>query len=106
MASSILGRRATSTADFEEAFTLEHVDLVAEISTSEAMMALGRNIVGPRDGLYVLDDEGSYRVYIQERGIALEEQRGLTFARARDAVIDRLLRLGGLPFVPPGSQGL
>ena len=106
LASSILGRRATTTADFEEAFTLEHVDLVAEIPTPEAMMALGRNIVGPRDGLYVLDDDGNYRVYTQESGIAFEEERGLTFERGREVVIDRLLRLGGLPFVPPGSRDL
>jgi hypothetical protein len=66
------------------------------------MLALGRNIVGPRDGLYVLDDGGSYRVYLQERGISYDEVTGASFSEAREAVIDRLLVLQGLPFSPPG----
>ncbi len=60
-------------------------------------MALGRNVVGPRDGLYVLDDGGTYRVYVQERGVASDELRGAGFEEAREAVIDRIIQLGGLP---------
>ncbi len=102
MASRILGRRATTSADFEEAFTLERIDLLSEIPHPEALLALGRNIVGPRDGLYVLDDGGSFRVYIQERGTSADVVAGADFDAARDAVIERLMLLGGLPFRPPG----
>lgn len=98
MASQILGRRASSAADFTEAFTLERIDVVAEIGDEGALLALGRNTVGPRDGLYVIDDGGSFRIYIQERGIPFSEARGLDFDRARDAVIDRIITMNGIPF--------
>lgn len=97
LASAILGRRATSEADFAEAFNIERIDLIAEIPTPAAMLALGRNVIGPRDGLYVLDDGGTYRVYVQERGEASNEVRGVGFDEAREAVIDRIIQLGGLP---------
>ena len=103
LASRILGRRATSSGDFAQAFNLERVDLISEIPDAAALLALGRNVVGPRDGLYVLDEGESYRVYIQERGIAFDELGAATFEEARDAVIDRLIWLGGLPYSPPGT---
>ena len=102
LASQVLGRRATNAADFHEAFNLERIDLIAEIPNPEALLALGRNIVGPRDGLYVLDDGGSYRVYNQEKGEVYYEVRGASFEQARDAAIDRLIQLGGIPFSPEG----
>ena len=103
MASQILGRRATGAADFEEAFNLEWVDLISEIPTAEAMMALGRNIVGPRDGLYILRYGDKFRVYLQEKGEDFYEIEGAGFDEARDAVIHRLIQLQGLPFTPPGE---
>ena len=102
MAAEILGRRPNSAADYEEAFTLEWVDLISEIRGPDALLALGHNRVGPKDGLYVLDDEGTYRVYVQERGIASHAVAGATFDEARDAVIDNLIMLQGLPYRPPG----
>jgi hypothetical protein len=102
MASSILGRNATTAADFDEAFNLERVDLLAEIPTPEAMLALATPRVGPKDGLYVLDDGGTYRVYVQEKGETYAEVIGAAFDEARDAVIDRIIMLQGIPFVPPG----
>lgn len=102
MASRILGRRASTVADFEEAFNLERIDLVAEIPDVPSLLRLGRNVVGPRDGLYVLDDEGTFRVYVQEGGIDRDPVTGADFDQARDAAIDRVLDLQGLPFSPPG----
>lgn len=99
MASAILGRRATSAADFDEAFTVERMDVLAEIRDADALLALGRNAVGPRDGLYVLrDGEDVFRVYLQERGIPHDEARGLDFEQARDAVIERVVMMNGIPF--------
>jgi hypothetical protein len=98
MASQILGRRATSATDYAEAFTVERIDVISEISDETVLLSLGRNTVGPRDGLYVLDEGGSFRIYIQERGIPLFEARSLDFDRARDAVIDRILMMNGIPF--------
>jgi len=103
MASRVLGRRATGTADYEEAFNLEWIDLISEIPNSEVLLALGRNIVGPKDGLYILDDGGTFRVYIQERGIDQNPVAGADFEAARDAAIHRLIQLQGLPYTPPGS---
>ncbi len=102
LASQVIGRRATNAADFAEAFNLERIDLIAEIPTPDVMLALGRNVVGPRDGLYILDDGGSYRVYLQEKGESHHEVRNATFDQARDAVIDRLIQLGGIPFEATG----
>ena len=101
MASQILGRRATNAADFEDAFNVERIDLISAIPNVEEMLKLGRNIVGPRDGLYILDDGGSYRVYIQESGETRSEVRG-DFATAREAVVDALVSLGGIPYAPAG----
>ena len=102
VASQILQRRATNEADFREAFTLERIDLISEIPDTEALLSLGRNIVGPRDDLYILDDGGHYRVYLQERGETHSEVVGATFDEARNAAIDRIIMLQGLPFTPAG----
>ena len=103
LASEILGRRATNAADFAEAFNVERIDLVAAIPDREALLTLGRNIVGPRDGLYILSDGDRYRVYTQERGEAAAEVKG-DFDAARDAAVDALIQLGGVPYVPAGSK--
>ena len=102
LASQVLGRRATNAADFTEAFNLERIDLIAEIPNAATMLSLGANQAGPRDGLYVIDDGGSYRVYLQERGIPVNPEIGLTFGAARDAAIDSLILLNGIPFSPEG----
>lgn len=102
LASQILGRRATTESDFRAAFNLERIDLVSEIPDSEALLALGRNIVGPRDDLYILDDGGTYRVYLQERGHTHHEVINVDFDTARNAAIDRIIMLQGLPFAPSG----
>jgi hypothetical protein len=98
----VLGRRATGAADFDEAFTLERIDLISEIPHPGALLSLGRNVAGPRDGLYVIDDGESFRVYLQERGETYYEVTGATFEEAREAVIDRLIQLNGIPFTPEG----
>jgi hypothetical protein len=102
-ASKVLGRHARTSDDFREAFTLELIDLIAAIPDTNAMLALGRNRVGPRDGLYILDDGGSFRVYVQERGETYYAERDLSFDQARTAVIERIIRLNGIPFTPPGT---
>ena len=98
MASAVLGRRATTAADFADAFNLERVDIVSEISDRETLMALGLNRVGPRDGLYILEDREGMRVYLQERGTPMREASGLDFDEARDKVIDELVLLNGITF--------
>jgi hypothetical protein len=103
MASRVLGRRATGATDFEEAFNLEWIDLISEIPDSDALLALGRNIVGPKDGLYILRDRDRFRVYLQEKGEDLHQVNDASFDEARDAAIHRLIQLQGLPFTPPGN---
>jgi hypothetical protein len=98
MASTVLGRRATTAADFADAFTLERVDIISEIRDDETLKGLALGRVGPRDGLYVLDAPDGYRVYVQEGGVPLRERSGLSFDEARDVVIDELVLLNGIPF--------
>lgn len=102
-ASKVLGRHARTAEDFKEAFTLELIDLIAAIPDANAMLNLGRNRVGPKDGLYILDDGDTFRVYLQERGETYYAERDLSFDQARTAVIERIIRLNGIPFTPPGS---
>ncbi|GBE25092.1 hypothetical protein BMS3Bbin02_01377 [bacterium BMS3Bbin02] len=102
LASQSIGRRATSTADFEEAFNLEMMDLYAEIPDKETLLGLGRNLVGPHDGLYILDDGDSFRIYLQEKGETYQGFKGADFETARSIVIDLVIQLDGLPFTPPG----
>ena len=103
MASRVLGRRATGAADYEEAFNLEWIDLISEIPDDDALLALGRNIVGPKDGLYILRLGDRFRVYIQEKGEDNYQLTGIGFEEARDAVIHRLIQLQGMPYTPPGN---
>ncbi len=98
MASRILGYRATTAADFAEALILERVDIISEVPDREALLALGLNRVGPRDGLYILEDPDGFRVYVQEQGIPVRERPDLSLDEARDAVIDELVLLNGIPF--------
>lgn len=98
MASAVLGRRATTAADFATAFNLERVDIVSEIPDGDTLLALGLSRVGPRDGLYILEDADGFRIYLQERGIPMREQSGLDFDEARDKAIDEVLLLNGIPF--------
>ena len=102
IAAEILGRRPNSAADYSEAFNLEWIDLISEVPTPEALLALGSNRASPRDGLYILDDGDSYRVYIQERGISSHAIGGVDFEDARDAAIRHVIMLQGLPLDPPG----
>ena len=103
MASRVLGRRATGAADFAEAFNLEWIDLISEIPNTESLLSLGRNRVGPRDGLYILHDGATFRVYIQEKGADTYQLSGASFEEARDAAIHRLIQLQGMPYTPPGA---
>lgn len=98
MASKMLGRQATTGADFAEALTVERIDLVAEIPDKDALMALGRNISGPKNGLYVLDRPAGFTVYQQHNGEPYELFTRLTFDEARDAAIDCLVMMNGIPF--------
>lgn len=103
MAASILGRRPNSAADYELAFNVEWIDLISEIPNPDRLLALGHNRVGPRDGLYIIeDDEDTYRVYVQERGITTHAIVGAGFDDARNAAIAHLIMLQGLPYRPPG----
>ena len=71
---------------------------VAEIDGVATLLALGHNRSGPRDGLYIIEEADGFRVYTQEGGIAQSERSGMSFDEARDAVIDRLVMLNGIPY--------
>lgn len=98
VASKVLGRQATTGADFAEALTLERIDIISEIPDEDALMALGRNIVGPKNGLYVLNRPSGFTVYQQHDGEPYELYEHLTFDEARNAAIDCLVMMNGIPF--------
>jgi hypothetical protein len=98
IASKMLGRQATTGSDFGEALSVERIDLIAEIPDKEALMALGGNVSGPKNGLYVLDRPAGYTVYQQHNGEPYELFERLTFDEARDKAIDCLVMMNGIPF--------
>ena len=102
LASKILARRATSAEDFVEAFNLERIDMIAEIEDHERLLSFGINVVGPRDGIYVIDDGDSYRVYLQERGETMQGVEGVDFSTAVDTLIDLCVLRNGIPWRPIG----
>ena len=102
LASRILGRRATTAADFAAAFTVERIDLIGEILHAADMWQYARDRAGPRDGVYVIEREDGFEVYHQEAGHSIDARRGLDFAAARDELIERVLMRSGIPFRPPG----
>jgi len=104
MASEILGRRATTGSDFRDALSVERIDLVSEIPDADALRSLGRPVAGPKNGLYVIDqnsdEDGTSRftVYQQHNGEPYEVFTDLDFDAARHAAIDCLVMLNGIPF--------
>jgi hypothetical protein len=98
MASQMLGRQATTSDDFAEALTVERIDLIAQIPDDDALRALGRNMAGPRNGLYILDHPDGFTVYQQHNGVPYKVFKGLNFDTARDVAIDCLVMLNGIPF--------
>jgi hypothetical protein len=98
VASEMLGRQAATASDFAAALTVERIDVVAEIPDHESLMALGRNVAGPRNGLYILSRSEGYTVYHQHNGTPFEVHAGLTFDEARDRAIDSLVMLNGIPY--------
>jgi len=98
IASQMLGRQATTGDDFAEALTLERIDLIAEIPDRERLMSISRTIAGPKNGLYILDKPGGFTVYQQHDGEPYELFENLTFDQARDAAIDCLVMMNGIPF--------
>lgn len=98
LASRMLGRQATTAADFREALTVERIDLISEIPDGGTLMGLGRNVAGPKNGLYILERPDGYTVYHQHNGEPYEVFSGCTFDEARDRAIDSLVMLNGIPY--------
>ncbi|MCL1593898.1 MAG: hypothetical protein M3132_06055 [Actinomycetia bacterium] len=98
MASQMLGRQATTGSDFREALTLERIDLIAEIPDEGTLLGLGRNHAGPKSGLYVMRSTDGFTVYQQHNGEPYELFDDLSFNEARNAAIDCLVMMNGIPF--------
>ena len=98
VASQLLGRQATTGADFRQALTLERIDLIAEIPDHDTLMGLGRNVAGPRNDLYIIAKPGGYTVYHQHNGEPYQMFTDCSFDEARNHAIDSLVILNGIPF--------
>ena len=94
----MLGRHATTGSDFAEALTVERIDLISEVPDAAALLELGMTIPGPKNGLYILERPGGYTVYQQHNGEPYEVFDALTFDQARDAAIDCIVMMNGIPF--------
>ena len=101
VASQMLGRQATTSDDFMAALTVERLDIISEIPDHDALMGLGRNVPGPKNGLYILERPGGYTVYHQHNGEPYEVFSGCSFDEARDRAIDSLVMLNGIPYELP-----
>lgn len=98
MASTMLGHHATTGTDFATALTVERIDLLSEIPDHDALVALGLTVPGPKNGLYILERESGYTVYQQHNGEPYEVFDELTFDQARNAAIDCIVMMNGIPF--------
>lgn len=98
VASQLLGRQATTGADFRQALNLERIDLIAEIPDHDTLMGLGRNVAGPRNDLYIIAKPGGYTVYHQHNGEPYQMFADCSFDEARNHAIDSLVILNGIPF--------
>jgi hypothetical protein len=98
LASQMLGRQATTGADFQQSLTVERIDLVAEIPEAEALLSLGSNVPGPKNGLYVLQRTDGFTVYLQHNGEPYEVFSAMSFDDARDVAIDCLVMMNGIPY--------
>ncbi len=98
MASTMLGRHATTAKDFSAALSVERIDLLSEIPDHDALVALGRTVPGPKNGLYILARDSGYTVYQQHNGEPYEVFDDLTFDQARNAAIDCIVMMNGIPF--------
>lgn len=98
LASTMLGRQATTGPDFQQALTVERIDLVAEILDADALLSLGRNVAGPKNGLYVLERESGFTVYLQHNGEPYEIFPEMSFDDARDVAVDCLVMMNGIPY--------
>ncbi len=98
LASMMLGRQATTGPDFEQALTVERIDLVAEIPDADVLLSLGRNVAGPKNGLYVLERQNGFTVYLQHNGEPYEVFSEMSFDDARDVAIDCLVMMNGIPY--------
>lgn len=98
MASTMLGYHATTGKDFAQALTVERIDILSEIPDAEALMELGFTVPGPKNGLYILDRGDGYTVYQQHNGEPYEIFDDLNFDQARNAAIDCIVMMNGIPF--------
>ncbi|MCZ7532256.1 MAG: hypothetical protein M5U23_02400 [Acidimicrobiia bacterium] len=98
MASAVLGRQATTGSDFRDALSVERIDLISEIKDDVALRALGQSMAGPKNGLYIIDKPEGYTVYLQHNGEPYEVFTNLDFNAARDAAIDCLVMMNGIPY--------
>jgi hypothetical protein len=98
MASTMLGHHATTGSDFASALTVERIDLVSEVPDRDALVSLGLTVPGPKNGLYILERDTGYTVYQQHNGEPYEVFDGLTFDQARNAAIDCIVMMNGIPF--------
>jgi hypothetical protein len=98
MASKMLGRQAMTGEDYRSALTVERIDLIAEIPDEEALVSLGRNVTGPKNGLYVLERKTGFTVYLQHNGEPYEVFSELSFDEARDTAVDCLVMMNGIPY--------
>jgi hypothetical protein len=98
IASKMLGRQATTGSDFKNALTVERIDLIAEIPDTAALLSLGRNVAGPKNGLYVLERQDGFTVYLQHNGEPYEVFSERSFDDARDVAVDCLVMMNGIPY--------
>ena len=95
MARSLFGLTVLSGNEYAKVFTVKREEVLAYVQ--EFGFPPGCYYDRPRqgDGPYMLEDEGEYVIYCQERGQRLDETRHKSKAKAQAIMVDLLLGLSG-----------
>lgn len=91
----LYGGRQLSGTEYQDVFTVTRDDVVKHVK--QQGFPAGAFSTRPRlsDGPYLIEDEGGFVVYYQERGIPFDEQRFSKRTDAEVAMVSLLLGLSG-----------
>jgi hypothetical protein len=89
------GKSHLTGADYRATFTVDRKDVREYVETCGLPMGTWSSSAASSDGLYLIELDGRYATYYQERGIAFTETLHATRAQAELAVADLLLNASG-----------
>jgi hypothetical protein len=89
------GKSQLTGADYQATFTVDRKDVREYVKTCGLPTGAWSSFTASADGLYLIELDGWYATYYQERGIAFTETLHATKVQAELAVADLLLSASG-----------